>query len=221
MKQRSSCLSKLVLLLIILAVLGIVLILSGIQLPKFPIELGHLFSPSTPTIIPLDVIRVRVRELGRLETVEYTQEAIISAESCPNLFGMSLCKLCGDKLLLVASGKVIAGIDLTMLGQEDIQMQDGVLTIMLPEPEVFDTPVLDNQKTHIYDRGTCPFAIDDKLETEARQAAEEEIKKAAIEGGILDTARQNGEKQLSNLLEDFGITNVKFVYPSQTPTPVP
>jgi hypothetical protein len=219
MRQQRSCLPTLLLLVLILVILYVVLSLGGVSFPK--ISFGHLFPPSTPTIIPMEVIRVRIQELGRLETVEYTQEAIIKAESCPKIIGISTCSVCGDKLLLVASGKVIGGIDLTQLEADDIWRTGDVLYIKLPEAEVFGNPILDTQKTEVYDRSTCIFAIDDTLETEARKAAEEAIKQAALDGDILKVARENAEKQISNLMADLGFTKVQFVYPTPTPTPTP
>jgi hypothetical protein len=49
------------------------------------------------------------------------------------------------------------------------------------------------------------------LETLARQAAEDEIEKSAVEDGILDLARTNAEYYLSRLFQTLGYPQVIFV----------
>jgi hypothetical protein len=46
------------------------------------------------------------------------------------------------------------------------------------------------------------------LETEARQAAEEEILKAALEDGILDMAQANAESYIRHLILTLGFKEV-------------
>ncbi len=117
----------------------------------------------------------------------------------------------GDKLLFVAHGTVIAGIDLEKLGEDDIWLIGGVLYVRLPEAEIFFVN-LDNDKSYVYDRDTGWLTSGNvDLETEARKAAEDEILDAALEDGILDQARTNAENFILRLLWDLGFTDVVFV----------
>jgi len=164
-------------------------------------------SNPTPTIIPDPVTIINdVRALARLETIQYSVEKIITAESKQDVFG----PLFGDKLLFVAHGVVIAGIDLNQLQAEDMDMRDGVLTVDLPEAEVF-IATLDNDKSYVYDRqpGLLTKGESD-LETLARQAAETEIREAAIEDGILEQAKLNAEVFLDRLFNSLGFDSVIF-----------
>lgn len=162
----------------------------------------------TPTIMPDPVTIVNeIKTLARLETIQYTVEKVITAETGQELLG----KLFGDRLLLIAHGKVIAGVDLSKLTREDIQISNGLIEIDLPDPEIF-AATLDNQKSHVYDRDTGLFRQGDPdLETLARQAAEEEIYQAALEDGILEQANLNAEIFLERLLDDLGFKKVLFV----------
>jgi hypothetical protein len=127
--------------------------------------------------------------------------------------------LFGDKLILVAHGQVIAGMDLSKVGADEIEVKDGILYLSLPEPEIFVT-ALDNQKSYVYDRDTGLLTKGDiNLESSARAVAEDEIEKAAVEDGIIELARQNSENYLSRLLSDLGYPEVIFLYPEQQPTP--
>ena len=168
----------------------------------------------TPTVLPDPVTIVsKVRTLARLETIQYSIEKVITAETGQGLFG----SLFGDRLLFVAHGVVIAGVDLEKLSPQDLQVQNGVLYVRLPVPEVF-IATLDNDKSYVYNRETGLLTKGDiNLETAARRAAEDEIKRGAIEDGILNQARQNAKNYLERLLGSIGFPEVIFI--DATPTP--
>ncbi len=182
---------------------------------------------STPTIRPDPVAIVReVRALARLETIQYTVERVITAETGQGPFGF----LFGDRLLLVAHGIVIAGVDLERLQPSDIEFDDlGRVYVTLPDPEVF-VATLDNDKSYVYDRDTGLLTRGNlQLEAEARRAAEAAIRDTAVEDGILKQARVNAESYLYGLLRTLGYTDVLFsppaaeIHPTATlvPTPTP
>jgi len=170
-------------------------------------QVANVLHP-TPTILPDPVTIVHdVRSLARLETIQYSMEKVIVAESGQGPFGF----LFGDRLLFVAHGSVIAGVDLEKLSPEDLQVESGVLYVRLPEAEVF-AAILDNDLSYIYDRDLGALTRGDlELETEARRAAEEEILKAALEDNILAQAQLNAENFLYRLLLDLGFPEVIFV----------
>jgi hypothetical protein len=178
-------------------------------------QVSSMLNP-TPTIIPNPITIIRdVRSLARLETIQYTVEKVITAEQGQGTLGV----LFGDKLIFVAHGQVIAGLDLSKLSADDIEIKDGILFLNLPNPEIF-VATLDNEKSYVYDRQTGLLTKGDiNLESSARRLAEDEIEKAAVEDGILDLARQNAENYLTRLLSDLGYPEVIIV--SDKPTPLP
>jgi hypothetical protein len=169
----------------------------------------------TPTIIPDPVSIIHeIRSLARLETIQYTVEKVITADSGRE----DLKALFGDKLLFVAHGEVTAGINLEKLGLDDVKLEGKAVSIKLPEPEVLVTR-LDNQSSYVYDRQTGLLVREDtQLESLARQKAEEEIYRTAIDDGILDQARANAENYLDRLIRSLGYEDVRFVT-DQTMTP--
>lgn len=169
-------------------------------------QVSQVMNP-TPTVLPDPVTIVHeVRGLARLETIQYTVEKVITAETRQGAFEFFV----GDRLILVAHGVVIAGVDLEALTPEDLQVKNQVLYVTLPPAEVFITS-LDNERSYVYDRETGIFTHGDvNLETEARRAAEREIEESAVEDGILDLARQNAENYLSLLFRDLGYPAVVF-----------
>jgi hypothetical protein len=174
------------------------------------------FLNPTPTILPDPVTIVReIRALSRLETIQYSLEKVITAETRQEPFGF----LFGDRLLLVAHGVVIAGVDLAKLGPQDVWVDDlGRVYIRLPQPEVF-IATLDNDKSYIYDRDIGLLTKGEiDLESLARRAAEEEIETAALEDGILDQARINAENYIFGLMRALGFQDIIFIDVNETPS---
>lgn len=148
---------------------------------------------------------VRIQELGRLETSSYTIEKIIEAGTDK---GALRDFLFGDKLLLVAHGEVVAGVDLAKIGESDVRVDDKAVRVTLPKPEVLHVR-LDNEKTRVFDRKQGILGRPDKdLESEARLAAEVAIKDAACGAGVLGAAAENAMKQVRSLLTALGFTDV-------------
>jgi len=161
----------------------------------------------TPTILPDPVTIVHeIRSLARLETIKFSLEKIITAETRQGVFKW----LVGDRLILVAHGEVIAGIDLNKLDPGALQVRGGILYVQLPDPEIFVVAV-DNEQSYIYDRVTGLFTNGEvDLESNARLAAEQEIEESALKDGILELAEQNAENFLGGLFRELGYSEVIF-----------
>jgi hypothetical protein len=173
-------------------------------------QVSRLLHP-TPTILPdpLTIID-EVQALARLETIRYTVEKVITAETNQG----ALAALFGDRLLFVAHGYVIAGIDMQKIKAEDLRLDGNVLNVRLPAAEVL-VASLDNEKSYVYDRRTGLLTHGDPtLETQVRQVAEQEILKAAIEDGILDTASTNAQTYLRWFFETLGYKQINFIPPT-------
>jgi hypothetical protein len=147
----------------------------------------------------------RIRQLSRLESVEYSLDKIVEGERqsayLPDF-------LAGDKLLLVAHGEVIAGIDLGQLKAEDVQVNGDKVHVHLPAAQILTTRI-DNGRTRVYSRTTgLLVASDPNLESEVRETAEQQIAQAALDDGILDKARQNARTSVTALLYALGFRTV-------------
>jgi len=170
-------------------------------------QVSRLLHP-TPTIIPDPITIINeIQALARLETIRYTVEKVITAETGQGV----LAPLFGDRLLFVAHGYVIAGIDMQKIKPEDLWLTGNVLNVRLPAAEVL-VATLDNDKSYVYDRETGLFSKgDSNLETQARQVAEQEILNAAIQDGILATASTNAQTYLRWFFETLGYKQINFV----------
>ena len=207
-----------ILIIVILVVVGVILVNSiqaSITNQFLPVremtnnlatQISVVMNP-TPTILPDPVTIVHeIRSLARLETIKFSLEKIITAETRQGVFEW----LVGDRLIFVAHGEVIAGIDLNKLDPDDLVVKDAVLYVTLPEAEIFIT-ALDNEQSYVYDRDTGLFTHGEvNLETNARRAAEIEIEESALEDGILELAEQNAISFLDRLFRDLGYPEVIF-----------
>jgi hypothetical protein len=146
-----------------------------------------------------------IKKLNKLETSVFTIEKIIDARTPGSDFQRFLF---GDKILLIAHGRAVAGVDMSKLTEEQISISGQSITITLPPTEIFNSS-LDENRTQVYDRtqGILTKGNMD-LETTARRAAESEIQKAACEGGILTSAAESAKQQLTALLQSLNFTRV-------------
>jgi hypothetical protein len=209
--KKGGGLGTTLVLALVIVVLGVAI---GVGIGRFDFAervplIGPLLQerPARTTTSP--VVVEGVRGLDQLAPVRVTESIIVTRESASD---NALDRLfSGEKVLLVASGNVEAGVDLGELGEDDVVVRDDTVTIRLPEPEVLSAS-LDEDKTEVYDRDYAPLNLrpDDDLVEEARATAEERIEAAARENGILDTAQTNAERSVRAFVEALGFREVRF-----------
>lgn len=157
---------------------------------------------STPAVV------IAVRDLARLEAVEYHVERVIDLRDTQSLlFGLIRTQ---DAILFVAVGEVTAGVDLAELAEGDVVVDRarGIASITLPAARVLSTR-LDNDASWVYSRSTGVLAQrKEDLETRARQAAERTLEQDAVASGILDRARSNAEQTVAALVRSLGYASV-------------
>src|ERR1019366_7938259 len=157
------------------------------------------FDVSSPSVVE------KIRQLSRLETVEYSLDKIVEGERQSALLPDFVA---GDKLLLVAHGEVIAGIDLGQFKAGDVVVNGDTVHVRLPAAQILTTRI-DNGRTRVYSRTTSLLVPSDpNLEGEVRETAEKQIAQAALDDGILEKARQNGRTSVTALLYGLGFRTV-------------
>jgi hypothetical protein len=161
---------------------------------------------------------VQIQSLARLETMTYRVEKVIEAEKSGNMLQDVFF---GDRILLIANGEVIAGVDLGKLREDDVVVsEDDAVTVTLPRSEIF-VATLDNEQTRVYDRDQGLLSRgDSQLETRARQAAEAAILQAACDQQILERAAGEARVQIAALLGLLDFSDVTVVAePGTCPAP--
>lgn len=196
-----------------------------------PESVRQVILTPTPTVRDRGGTVTQIQALNRLETQRVVMERVIETGSQR---GDMLDALLGDRLLLIASGQVVAGVDLSRLRASDITISaDGeTITLRLPPTEIF-VAALDNQRTRVYNRDTklltqLTNGQDPTLETQARQAAESEILNASCEIGVMQRAADEAQRSMEQFLRSLEFRSVtvvatagQCVAPSSVATPVP
>jgi Protein of unknown function (DUF4230) len=159
--------------------------------------------------VDLGTLVTRVRDLNRLETATMR---VVSVSTIQQSYDLIPNALAGDTLTLYAAGDVIAGVDLSLLRQDDVRREpNGTIIVRLPPPQLLVSR-LDNRASHVIDRRTGVFRrADVGMEGRARQYAEQNIRNEAVRKGILPLAQQNAEARVAELLHTLGAMNVRFV----------
>jgi hypothetical protein len=171
--------------------------------------LSRMWSAVTGRTLTIDVSQPtvvdRVQRLQRLETVVYTMDKVVTgAKENPLLPDF----LTGDRLLMIAHGEVVAGIDFSNLKPGDVRVDGKQVHLHLPAAQVFSTR-LDSAKTRVYSRQTgLLVSTDPNLETQVRQEAERQLQEAALADGILKTAQANAGATITSLLQGLGFEKV-------------
>ena len=207
-KPEKSPLSKLSWLVLLIGLAAIAFAIYSIQnIPEEePVE-----------TITREGVVTQIQQLNRLHTVAFSVDTVITSERQG-----SWVKLWQDeqKALFIAQGRVEAGVDLSALTPEMVQVVQPVtpkidddqgannqaltatmpqINITLPPAEVFSV-YLDN--IEIYDWQTGAFGmmqVDPKILDEAQSMAKKEVLERACRGDVMTMALQNAQTQLQQL----------------------
>lgn len=208
MGKKSSGIGSALTLVVAIVVLGVTL---GVGLARYGSALpllGPIFGEARTQTTTSPVVVEGVRDLDNLASIEWTESVIVTKKSGGGAIKQTFT---GEKVVLFATGEVQAGVDLSSIKDEDVQVGENRVRIKLPEPELLGSS-LDEEKTKLYDRdqGLLRLRPDDDLVKEARIEAEDKILAAASENGILDTAEQNAESTIRAFAKTLGFEEVEF-----------
>jgi hypothetical protein len=152
----------------------------------------------------------KIQRLNRLETVVYSLDTVVEGNKSSAVFPDLLA---GDRLLMIVHGQTIAGVDMSQMKPDDVQIVESPagreIRVVLPPSKVFVTTI-DNQHTRVYARSTGLLVPQDiNLESETRAKAEQVLQQAALEDGILDAASKNAKSTVTAMLEGLGFEKVE------------
>jgi hypothetical protein len=208
MGKKGGGLATTLVLALVIVVLGVAL---GVALARFGETLplvGPLLGEKPPRTTTGPVVVEGIRELDQLATVRWTESVPVTKESGGDLLDRLFS---GEKVLVIATGNVEAGVDLGDIHKDDVSVEGDTVTIDLPEAEILSAS-LDEKTTRVYDRDFSPlnFRPDDDLVRKARLRAVGKLEATARENGILDTAEGNAEDSIRAFVTTLGFEKVRF-----------
>ena len=123
-----------------------------------------------------------------------------------------------ERLVLIACGRVKAGINLAQLREQDVTEKGDVVTVRLPRAELLDAYLIDDSTqpctTKVYDRtNLILLPSTPELEGQAREKALEAIRATAVQSGLLSDANRNAKVTIERVLLLAGYHQVIFVEP--------
>ncbi len=145
-----------------------------------------------------------LRSLSRLETSSIHVEKVIELkDQQKRLHGLVDAD---DRLLFVAAGEVVIGVDLSKLEEGDVKSDPvtGIAYVELPAPEVLSTR-FDESRSYVHSRTTDVLARrNEGLEGAARREALAAFAAAGRDPRALEAAKAQAERQLRSLAKAWG-----------------
>ena len=184
---------------------------------RFLNGLENLFATQTTQLQTADsaLLLKQVRTLQELTTTIYQMETVVPTHA-DRTWGEDWT-IATTKLLYLARGEVRAGIDLTRLTVEDVEVSPHQIAIALPPAEILDSKIdIHNSRVYHYDRGFLNLGPDvaPQLQTLAQQKTLEKIVATACSEGILTTANEKAQNAIAKFL---AMTNEKEVVVTVSP----
>ena len=208
-KRGSGLGTTLVLALVIVLVsVGLGLGISRFDFVRAVPILGPLLEEKPARTTTGPVVVEGVRGLDQLATVRWTESVPVTRQSGGDVLDRLFS---GEEVLVIATGEVEAGVDLSEIGKDDVRVEGETVTMRLPEPEILSSS-LDEEKTRVYDRDFSLLNVrpDDDLVEEARLRAIEKVEETARENGILQTAEANAEDSIRAFVTTLDFREVRF-----------
>ena len=155
------------------------------------------------TTVDTPAILRQIQALSELTTVRYNIQKVIGLKEQKVPFG-------SEQVLMLVQAKVLGGVN---LAGATVRRTDSVVMIGLPPASILDVS-LDDKETKVWDRSktwwTPWVSLNPDLEQNARRAALEDVRLAALQMGILSNAQQNAEIIIRNFLQTIGFNQISF-----------
>ncbi|KAA0932920.1 DUF4230 domain-containing protein [Psychrobacter sp. ANT_H59] len=214
-----------------IAMMSWIVLLAGLAAVIFAIYTVQNITKEEPIeTITREGVVTQIQNLNRLETVAFSVDTVITSQRSG-----SWMKLWQDeqKALFIARGRVEAGIDLSALTPEMVQVIQPTesevndaensdvnapvsimpkINITLPPSEIFSVYLDDIE---IYDWQTGAFGmmqVDPKILQQAQSMAKEEVLERACRGDVMTMALENAQVQLQQL---FALTGAVVTVTTQ------
>jgi hypothetical protein len=139
-------------------VLALVIVILSVGLARYGLLLpivGPLLGEKPPRTTTGPVVVEGIQELDQLATVRWTESVPVTRETGGDVLDRLFN---GERVLVIATGEVEAGVDLGDIGKDDVKVNSGTVTIDLPEPQILSAS-LDEQKIRVYDRDFSPLNV--------------------------------------------------------------
>lgn len=169
-----------------------------------PFESKKAYILETPTIVK------EIKSIAELYSVCYFDQIVVDSlrkevsktDAFLNYFGAN--STTDTKLVLMASAKVYAGYNLSFLDSNDIAVNDSVLTITLPLPQIMDVVMNPSDVSTFIEEGTWSMEAVNMVKNKAVEI----FRRRSLEKGILAEAEKKGTTNIQLFFKSLGFKDV-------------
>lgn len=181
-------------------------------------KLSGLFNTPQPEakVDVRSMVVQQIRNASELTTAIFTTETVVPASRDRTIGGYVVGK---TTLLYIAYGEVRAGVDLSDLKPEDVQLNGDTTILRLPPPRILDSKIdVSRSKVYDYDRGFLGLGPDaaPELQDLAQRQTLDKIVASACANGILQSASDRAKMTVTQLLMTTGYQ--KLIVENQPPS---
>ncbi len=151
-------------------------------------------NPAPRVTVTHNTVLQKVEALGRMELVRYEFRDVVEYKKSTYRF------LPDAKVALIVAGNAIGCLDLRKLRPQDVVLEgDSIVRVALPAPELCVWQI-DHSKSKVYSIENG-FFQDAELVDAGYKYAEKNVRRAALNSGILAQTEQNAQRILKPMLE--------------------
>jgi len=202
-KNTKQKIKRIIIVTLLVIVCFLSLSLSGdIQKIVNPItdSINKVITPTPIEVLPVSAAIIReTLQTSKLETADTPiEERYDGTKDLDYLWG-----LFSQKMIFMAYGNIISGVDLSKIQESDITpINTDTVKIRLPKSEILHV-ILNNNLSGVMDVKLGIMAdLDDQMETRIRQYAQNDFEKTAqSSSNILSKATENAQDSIKKLLE--------------------
>lgn len=165
------------------------------------------FSRERITQIETNTLLTKVEQMGKMELVKYNFQEVTEVKKIAGEIDLKFFKykpVPDSKGVLISQGSAVGCIDLQKLTSANISNYGDTLFITLPTPEICYFKI-DLEKSRLYDLQMDYMRGEDQKQfvQELYKVAEQEIRDASLQSGILEQTKENAHTVLRPMLESL------------------
>lgn len=197
-------------LVIVAILLGILFLLRKIDwLPSF----GNFFRSEPLTIDNTPILIKEINNLAQLITITSFDEVVMDSIKKSKKLPGTIFPVPASKIVLIAKGQVMAGVDLKKLNNEDVMIKNDSISILFPPAQILNT-ILNPSDFETFDE-TGVWSSEEVNQVKVR--IREKIIQRALEQNLLFKASERCKIIMENFLRNIGFTRIQITFKDQLP----
>ena len=202
-------------LILIVLVLSIILILQQIHILP---SLKNWFKPKPVLIDNTPLVITKIKTIAQLNTAQLYAEVVVDStvitrtgialDVMRNINILPVPELPQKKLVLIAKGRVIAGIDMQLLNPEDVFAKEDSVSLLLPAPAILGVITNPADFETFTEDGTWSNTDVQLVKAGARR----KLLQAAADQHLLQQAGNRSKAVLEQFLRTSGFTKVNIQF---------